>query len=101
MKFFFITNKFVIVFFLFIANIHAKECDDIWLIKNLEIREINNDPSLAKQNAEQKVSKIAFEKLIKKIVLNSSVNISKISNKISTQEINSMIDFKLIKYENY
>ena len=65
MKFFFITNKFVIVFFLFIANIHAKECDDIWLIKNLEIREINNDPSLAKQNAEQKVSKIAFEKLIK------------------------------------
>ena len=64
-KFFFITNKFVIVFFLFIANIHAKECDDIWLIKNLEIREINNDPSLAKQNAE-KVSKIAFEKLIKK-----------------------------------
>ena len=99
MKFFFITNKFVIVFFLFIANIHAKECDDIWLIKNLEIREINNDPSLAKQNAEQKVSKIAFEKLIKKIVLNSSINISEISNKISSQEINSMIDFKLIKYE--
>ena len=54
MKFFFITNKFVIVFFLFIANIHAKECEDIWLIKNLEIREINNDPSLAKQNAEKK-----------------------------------------------
>ena len=99
MKFFFITNKFVIVFFLFIANIHAKECEDIWLIKNLEIREINNDPSLAKQNAEQKVSKIAFEKLIKKIVLNSSINISEISNKISSQEINSMIDFKLIKYE--
>ena len=99
MKFFFITNKFVIVFFLFIANIHAKECEDIWLIKNLEIREINNDPSLAKQNAEQKISKIAFEKLIKKIVLNSSINISEISNKISSQEINSMIDFKLIKYE--
>ena len=99
MKFFFITNKFVIVFFLFIANIHAKECDDIWLIKNLEIREINNDPSLAKQNAEKKVSKIAFEKLIKKIVLNSSVNISQILNQISSQEINSMIDFKLIKYE--
>ena len=99
MKFFFITNKFVIVFFLFIANIHAKECDDIWLIKNLEIREINNDPSLAKQNAEQKVSKIAFEKLIKKIVLNSSINISQILNQISSQEINSMIDFKLIKYE--
>ena len=54
MKFFFITSKFVIVFFLFIANIHAKECDDIWFIKNLEIREINNDPSLAKQNAEKK-----------------------------------------------
>ena len=99
MKFFFITNKFVIVFFLFIANIHAKECDDIWLIKNLEIREINNDPSLAKQNAEKKVSKIAFEKLIKKIVLNSSINISQILNQISSQEINSMIDFKLIKYE--
>ena len=99
MKFFFITSKFVIVFFLFIANIHAKECDDIWLIKNLEIREINNDPSLAKQNAEKKVSKIAFEKLIKKIVLNSSINISQILNQISSQEINSMIDFKLIKYE--
>ena len=60
MKFFFITNKFVIVFFLFIANIHAKECEDIWLIKNLEIREINNDPSLAKQNAEKNAAKNAL-----------------------------------------
>ena len=99
MKIFFITSKFVIIFFLFIANIHAKECDDIWLIENLEIREINNDPSLAKQNAEKKVSKIAFEKLIKKIVLNSSINTSEILNKISSEEINSMIDFKLIKFE--
>ena len=57
MKIFFIINRFVIIFFLFIANIHAKECDDIWLIKNLEIREINNDPSLAKQNAEKKYLK--------------------------------------------
>ena len=84
MKFFFIINKFVIIFFLFIANTLAKECDDIWLIQNLEIREINNDPSLAKQNAEKKVSKIAFGKLIKKIVLNSSINTSEILNKISS-----------------
>ncbi len=99
MKFIFIINKFVIIFFLFIANIHAKGCDDIWLIENLEIREINNDPSLAKKNAEKKVSKIAFEKLIKKIVLNSSINTSEILNKISSEEINSMIDFKIIKFE--
>ncbi len=99
MKFFLITNIFSIIFFLFITNVNAKECGKIWLIENLEVREINNDPSLAKQNAEKKVSKIAFEKLVKKIVLNSSTNLTEFSNKISYQEINSMIDFRLIKFE--
>tara|TARA_Y100001970_G_scaffold288371_1_gene415474 strand:+ start:2288 stop:3448 length:1161 start_codon:yes stop_codon:yes gene_type:complete len=98
-KFYLITNIFYIIFFLFIANVNAKECDKIWLIENLEVREINNDPSLAKKNAEKKVSKIAFEKLVKKIVLNSSTNLTELSNKISYQEINSMIDFRLIKFE--
>ena len=83
MKFYLIINIFSIIFFLFITNVNAKECDKIWLIENLEVREINNDPSLAKQNAEKKVSKIAFEKLVKKIVLNSSMNLTEFTNKIS------------------
>ena len=99
MKFFFIIINYFIIFFLFNENIHAKDCDKIWLIENLDIRDVNVDPTLAKQNAEKKVSKIAFEKLINKIALNSFTNISETIDNLSSEEINSMIDFRLIKFE--
>ena len=46
----------------FVSNVLAKDCEDIWLVENLQINEINENPSLAKQNAEKKVSRLAFQK---------------------------------------
>ena len=60
-KFYLITNIFSIIFFLFITNVNAKECDKIWLIENLEVREINNDPSLVKQMLKKKYLKLLLK----------------------------------------
>jgi len=91
-----------ITFLLFLvlnSSIYASECEKIWVIENLKINEINENPTLAKQNAEKKVSRLAFEKLLRRISLNSPIIIDGFINEISINEINSLIDYRLIKEE--
>ena len=91
-----------ITFLLFLglnSSIYASECEKIWVVENLKINEINENPTLAKLNAEKKVSRLAFEKLIRRISLNPSNLTDRFINKISINEINSLIDYRLIKEE--
>ena len=93
-----------ITFLLFLvlnSSIYASECEKIWVIENLKIIEINENPTLAKQNAEKKVSRLAFEKLIRRISLKSSLITDEFINEITINEINSLIDYRLIKEEKH
>ena len=74
-------------------------CEKTWLIQNLTIDEINENPSLAKNTAEKKVSRLAFERLIEKIIINSLKNKETIITKVKYEEIESMLDFRLVKSE--
>ena len=91
-------SAFLLLLF-FSSSIQASECEKIWAIENLRINEINENPTIAKQNAEKKISRLALEKLIRRISLNSSVTIKDFINKISNNEIYSLIDYRLIKEE--
>ena len=66
-------SAFFLILSFFVSNVQASDCEDIWLIEGLQIKETNENPSLAKQNAEKKVSRLAFQKLVSKIVVNSSI----------------------------
>ena len=92
-------SAFLLFAFFFSSSIQASECEKIWAIENLRINEINENPTIAKQNAEKKISRLALEKLIRRISLNSSVTIKDFINKISNNEIYSLIDYRLIKEE--
>ena len=74
-------------------------CEKTWLIQNLTIDEINENPSLAKNTAERKVSRLAFEGLIEKIIINSLKYKETIITKVKYEEIESMLDFRLVKSE--
>ncbi len=91
-------SAFLLLLF-FSSSIQASECEKIWAIENLRINEINENPTIAKQNAEKKISRLALEKLIRRISLNSTVTIKDFINKISNNEIYSLIDYRLIKEE--
>ena len=64
-------SLFASIFLLFFLPLYTYAeidgCEKTWLIKNLTIDEINENPSSAKNTAERKVSKLAFERLIEKI----------------------------------
>ena len=92
-------SAFLLFAFFFSSSIQASECEKIWVIENLRINEINENPTIAKQNAEKKISRLALEKLIRRISLNSTVTIKDFINKISNNEIYSLIDYRLIKEE--
>ena len=94
-----VTTITFLLFLVLNSSIYASECEKIWFIENLKIIEINENPTLAKQNAEKKVSRLAFEKLIRRISLNSSLIADGFINEISINEINSLIDYRLIKEE--
>ncbi len=95
-----IVSAITLLLFLVLNSItYARECEKIWVIENLTINEINDNPTLAKQTAEKKVSRLAFEKLIRRITVNSSIISDEFINKISINEINSLIDYRLIKEE--
>ena len=92
-------SAFFIFLSFFVSNVQARDCEDIWLIEGLQIKETNENPSLAKQNAEKKVSRLAFQKLVSKIVVNSSIVENDFLNSLNDDEINSLIDYRLIKDE--
>ncbi|MFL2814123.1 MAG: hypothetical protein ACJ0BU_05140 [Candidatus Puniceispirillales bacterium] len=92
-------SAFFLILSFFVSNVQASDCEDIWLIESLQINETNENPSLAKQNAEKKVSRLALQKLISKIVVNSSIVRNDFFNNLSDDEIDSLIDYRLIKDE--
>ena len=92
-------SAFFLFFNLFVSNVLAKDCDDIWLIENLQINEINENPTLAKKNAEKKVSRLALQKLIRKVVANSSIVENDFFNNLTDDQIDGLIDYRLIKDE--
>ena len=92
-------SAFFIFLSFFVPNALAKDCEKIWLIENLQINEINENPSLAKQNAEKKVSRLALQKLVRKVVINSSTINNNFFNDLTDDQIDGLIDYRLIKDE--
>ena len=96
-------SLFASIFLLFFLPLHTYAeidgCEKTWLIKNLTIDEINENPSSAKNTAERKVLRLAFEKLIEKIIINPLKYKETILTKVKYEEIESMLDFKLVKSE--
>ena len=92
-------SAFFLFFSFFVSYVQASDCKDIWLIESIQIKETNENPSLAKQNAEKKVSRLAFQKLVSKIVVNSSIVKNDFFNNLSDDEIDGLIDYRLIKDE--
>ena len=84
-------SAFFLFFNLFVSNVLAKDCDDIWLIENLQINEINENPTLAKKNAEKKVSRLALQKLIRKVVANSSIVENDFFNNLTDDQIDALV----------
>ena len=46
-------SAFFLFLSFFVSDVKASDCEDIWLIEGLQINETNENPSLAKQNAEK------------------------------------------------
>jgi len=96
-------SLFASIFLLFLLPLYTYAeidgCAKTWLIENLTIDEINENPSLAKNTAERKVSRLAFERLIQKITINPLKHNETIITKVKYEEIESMLDFRLVKSE--
>ena len=92
-------SAFFLFLIFFVSNVQASDCEDIWLIESLQINETNENPSLAKQNAEKKVSRLALQKLVSRVVVNSSIVKNDFFNNLSDDEIDGLIDYRLVKDE--
>ncbi len=92
-------SAFFLFLIFFVSNVQASDCEDIWLIESLQIKETNENPSLAKKNAEKKVSRLALQKLVSRVVVNSSIVKNDFFNNLSDDEIDGLIDYRLVKDE--
>ena len=92
-------SAFFLFLSFFVSNVQASDCEDIWLIESLQIKETNENPSLAKKNAEKKVSRLALQKLVSRVVVNSSIVKNDFFNNLSDDEIDGLIDYRLVKDE--
>ena len=99
MQFSLFASLFLLFFLPLYTYAEIDGCEKTWLIENLTIDEINENPSSAKNTAERKVSKLAFEKLIEKIIINPLKYKETIITKVKYEEIESMLDFRLVKSE--